>query len=122
MRSKSRPPLIPQAMQFISMLHAQELDDSSGYLIVTRAVTHPEDRDRSDTSVLRSEILLGVNIIRRIDGESERCVMVNMIHMRSPMVPMVIANRIGASAAANFIHDLRAAFCCRTYSLHSKTF
>jgi START domain len=111
MRSKSRPPLI-QAMQFVSVLHAQELDDKSGYLIVTRAVTHPDDRERPDSGVLRSEILLGVNIIRRIDGDSERCVIVNMIHMRSPMVPMIVANRIGASAAANFIHDLRAAFCC----------
>ncbi|CAB9505818.1 expressed unknown protein [Seminavis robusta] len=110
MRSKSSPPLVRQTMQFVSMLHAQELQDKSGYLIVTRAVTHPDD-DRSDTSVLRSEILLGVNIIRRIDGDPHRCVMVNMIHMRSPMVPMIIANRIGASAAANFIRDLRNACC-----------
>ena len=111
MRSSSKPPLVSKTMELVSMLHAQELDDGSGYLIVTRAVTHPEDRDKeSSVSVLRSEILLGVNIIRRVDGDPNRCIMINMIHMRSPMVPMIIANRIGATAAANFIKDLRSTF------------
>jgi len=109
MRSQSSPPLVPKAMQFISMLHATELEDGSGYLIVTRAVHHPDD-NQNDTSVLRSEILLGINIIRRIEGDPNRCVMINMIHMRSPMVPMIIATRIGATAAGNFIRDLRSAF------------
>lgn len=108
MRSKSSPPLVSKAMEFVSMLHAQELEDGSGFLIVTRAVSHP-DSNQHDSSVLRSEILLGVNVIRRIDGDPDRCVMINMIHMRSPMVPMIIANRIGASAAANFIKDLQKA-------------
>ena len=92
------------------MLHAQELDDSSGYFIVTRAVTHPDEQNGSGGSVLRSEILLGVNIIKRVEGDPDRCIMINMIHMRSPMVPMMIANRIGAMAADNFIRDLRTAF------------
>ena len=110
MRSKTSPPLISKTMELVSMLHAQELDDSSGYFIVTRAVTHPDEQNGSGGSVLRSEILLGVNIIKRVEGDPDRCIMINMIHMRSPMVPMMIANRIGATAADNFIRDLRAAF------------
>lgn len=111
MRSKSSPPLVKSTMELVSMLHAQELDDGSGYLIVTRAVTHPEARKGHESgNVLTSEILLGVNIIRRVEGDPDRCVMINMIHIRSPMVPMIIANRIGATAASNFIRDLRNAF------------
>jgi len=108
MRSTSSPPLVSKTMELVSMLHAQELEDGSGYLIVTRAVSHPENH-LSDASVLRSEILLGVNVIRRIAGDPHRCIMINMIHMRSPMVPMIIANRIGASAASGFIKDLQKA-------------
>lgn len=108
MRSKSSPPLVSKTMELVSMLHAQELEDGSGYLIVTRAVSHP-DNHLSDSTVLRSEILLGVNVIRRVEGDPNRCIMINMIHMRSPMVPMMIANRIGASAASGFIKDLQMA-------------
>lgn len=108
MRSTSKPPMVSQ-MELVSMMHARELDDGSGYLIVTRAVTLPEgDRRGNDND--NPKILLGVNVIKRIQGDPDRSVMINMIHMRSPMVPMIIANRIGASSAANFIKDLRAAF------------
>ena len=108
MRSTSKPPLVSQ-MELVSMLHAQELEDGSGYLIVTRAVTLPEE-DRRGNDHDNPKILLGVNVIKRIQGDPDRSVMINMIHMRSPMVPMMIANRIGASSAANFIKDLRVAF------------
>ena len=106
MRSESKPPMVRKTLAFISLLHSQELEDGSGYLIVTRAVHHPESGNA--TNVLLSEILIGVNLIKKVEGDSNRCMMVNVNHIRSPMVPMMIAKRIGVSAAANFINDIRA--------------
>mmetsp|Transcript_22150 Transcript_22150/g.51079 ORF Transcript_22150/g.51079 Transcript_22150/m.51079 type:complete len:409 (+) Transcript_22150:352-1578(+) len=104
-RSESKPPLVRKTMQLVSVMHATQLSDG-GYLLVTRAVTQaPEEVAPS----LRSEILMGVNVIRRITGHKDCCLMVNVNHMRSPMVPMMIAKKIGLSAAHSFIsHDLRA--------------
>jgi hypothetical protein len=109
MKSESRPPLLRKTLQFISILHATELSDGSGYLIVSRAVTTPEDEEKLKLqNVLKSEILMGVNIIKRVEGDDNRCLLIAVNHIRSPMVPMMIAKRLGLQAAQNFIQDLRA--------------
>lgn len=113
MRSRSQPPLLSKTMEFVSILHAKELEDGSGYLLVTRAVTHPSSSDpsggSSSSSVLQSEILMGVNVLRKVQGDPNRCLLISVNHIRSPMVPMMIAKRIGATAAAGFVNDLRTA-------------
>ena len=94
-------------MKLVSMLHATELSDGSGYLIVSRAVTEPSERRKLDAG-LQSEILMGVNVIRKL--EDHKCFMINVNHIRSPMIPMMIARKIGLSAATNFIAtDLKQA-------------
>jgi hypothetical protein len=126
MQAVTKPPLVRKALVFTSLMHVRELDDGSGYKIVTRAVTPPEENaalDNNDNAscnsssntnslanALQSEILLGVNIIKRIEGDENRCLMMCVNHIRSPMVPMMIAKRIGLQAAQYFYHDLRA--CC----------
>ena len=105
-KSESKPPLVRKTIELVSVLHAAELADKSGYMIVSRAVTEP---DVVFDTRLQSEILMGVNVIKKIEGEENRCLMINVNHMRSPMVPMMIAKRIGLTAAANFIaQDLRS--------------
>jgi len=109
MRSTSKPPML-SAMALTSILHAKKLSDGSGYLIVTRAVHRPED-EPSVASSAKTEIVMGVNLILdfddNIDG-SERCLMVNVSHMRSPMVPMYIAKKLAVTTAFKFINDIRA--------------
>lgn len=109
LRSESKPPLLRKILQFVTIMHAKELEDGSGYLVVSRAVTTQEDQGvgLADSNILRSEILIGVNVIRKTDGDSDRCLMINVNHIRSPMIPMYIAKKIGLSAAANFFTDLR---------------
>lgn len=108
MKSETKPPLVRKKLVFVSVLHAKELDDASGYVIVTRAVHHPED-EASAGGVIKSEILMGVNVIRKIQGaEDSRCLMINVNHVRSPLVPVMVAKRIGATAAISFINDIRA--------------
>jgi hypothetical protein len=103
MKSESKPPMVRKPLVFVSILHAKELIDGSGYLIVSRGVHHPDEQGCGN-----SEILMGVNLIRKIDGRDDRCVMINVNHIRSALVPMMIAKRIGVAAAMGFINDLRS--------------
>jgi hypothetical protein len=53
---------------------------------------------------------MGINIIKRVKDDDTRCLFISVNHISSPMVPLMIAKRIGLQAATSFIHDLRA--CC----------
>ncbi len=108
MRSESKPPMMSH-LALTTILHAKELSDSSGYLIVSRAVHRP-DEESSTSDSMKTEIVMGVNLIVDFDSEdgSERCLMVNVTHMRSPMVPMYIAKRVAVTSAHKFINDIRA--------------
>lgn len=108
LKSVSKPPMIRKHMVLVSVFHAKELDDGSGYVVVTRAVHEPESE--SSSNVIKSEILMGVNLIKKIKGsEDSQCLMINVTHIRSPMVPMVIAKKIGVTAAIGFVNDIRCA-------------
>jgi hypothetical protein len=109
MKSASKPPIIRKHLVFVSVLHAKELEDGSGYLIVTRAVHHPDNESAGASNVIKSEILMGVNLIRKIDGSDDRCLLINVNHIRSPMVPMMVAKKLGVSAATGFVNDIRGA-------------
>ncbi|KAL3758800.1 hypothetical protein ACHAWU_008785, partial [Discostella pseudostelligera] len=39
---------------------------------------------------------------------ANRCLMINVNHMKSPLVPSMVAKTVGLSAAINFISDIRA--------------
>jgi hypothetical protein len=116
MRSESRPPLLRKILQFTSIFHARHLEDNSGYLLVTRAVENPRWSSSTNSaataggSVVVSEILLGVNVIRKIPGRPDSCMLLTVNHIRSPLVPLYIAKRLGLQAATNFVHDVRR--CC----------
>jgi hypothetical protein len=107
MKSESKPPMIRKSLIFVSVMHAKELEDGSGYLIVSRAVHTPEERGDKKNS--KSENLIGVNLIRKVEGaEDSRCFMTNVNHLRSPMVPMMVAKRLGLTAAVGFMNDIRS--------------
>ena len=109
MRAETQPPFIRKSLQFVSILHATALEDGAGYLIVTRAVTQASEIGVATTfDVLRSEILMGVNVIRKIEGHDNRCLMINVNHIRTPMVPLFVGKRLGLAAAPGFIRDLRS--------------
>ena len=103
-----------KTLQFTSLLHARELEPHSNttsmdttnktrdYLFVPRAV----QGGGSSTSAFASEILLGVNVIRTIPGDDQRCMLISVNHIKSP-IPMMIAKRIGLQAATNFIRDVQ---------------
>lgn len=110
MRSETKPPMVRKTLSFTSILHVRRLEGDAGFKLVSRAVTSPVDSSLAG-SVLQSEILLSVNIIKRVEGNPNQCLMIALNHIRSPMVPMMIAKRIGLTAAVGFINDLRACCC-----------
>lgn len=107
MRSESKPPMM-STLSLTSILHAKQLPDGSGYLLVTRAVHRPEEEP---TESMKTEIVMGVNLIVDFDCDdgTERCLMVNVNHMRSPMVPMYIAKKLAVTSAHKFVNDIRGA-------------
>eukprot|EP00538_Stauroneis_constricta_P000580 CAMPEP_0119545938 /NCGR_PEP_ID=MMETSP1352-20130426/541_1 /TAXON_ID=265584 /ORGANISM="Stauroneis constricta, Strain CCMP1120" /LENGTH=553 /DNA_ID=CAMNT_0007590565 /DNA_START=129 /DNA_END=1790 /DNA_ORIENTATION=+ len=108
MRADTKPPMIRKILSFVSLLHATELQDQSGYMIVTRAAYNAPDADDDDgASAVMNEILLGVNLVKRVQGQPNHCVMINVNHLKSPMVPMMIAKRMGSAGAVSFINDIR---------------
>lgn len=103
-KSISKPPLVRKTVQFVSLLHAKELP--YGYLIVSRAVSRAVE-NVPDSKIMRSEVLMGVNVIRRIENEPNKCLMINVNHIRSPL-PLMIMRRLSLIAASSFFTDLRA--------------
>eukprot|EP00956_Cyclotella_meneghiniana_P020784 scaffold37114_cov56-Cyclotella_meneghiniana.AAC.2 len=110
----------------------------NGYIIVSRNVYPAEDAEKSGKGMMRSEVLLNVHLIRKFkpqkkgisgrksksDGKSvitsasgksasarelaDRCLMINVSHLKSPIIPSVMAKKMGSAAAASFINDIRA--------------
>ena len=116
MNTQSKLPMIKKSLQFTSLMHVRALPDDSGYILATRAVSGEQRlrafQNNDEHDVLKSEILMGVTIIKRLccEGNPEnknRCLMITVNHISSPMVPMMIAKRIGLKSAANFFYDLR---------------
>mmetsp|Transcript_3817 Transcript_3817/g.8426 ORF Transcript_3817/g.8426 Transcript_3817/m.8426 type:complete len:882 (-) Transcript_3817:2-2647(-) len=131
-RSTNKIPLIKKTSEFITLLHCRELleeQGGNGYIIVGRSIT-PADDGRS-RAVIRSEVLLSVTIIRRLHQSEKgvaksaavsdsgrvaskkdlrnRCLLITMNHVKSPLIPKMIAKKIGLSAATGFMSDIRAA-------------
>lgn len=109
---KSKPPMLSKTLILKSLIHMTELPgggDQSGYVVVSRAIAHADDVDAiEDPKVILSEMLLGLNIIRAVEGDSDRCVLISLTHLRSPVIPTMMAKRLGMSSAVNFINDIRA--------------
>mmetsp|Transcript_8960 Transcript_8960/g.20184 ORF Transcript_8960/g.20184 Transcript_8960/m.20184 type:complete len:444 (+) Transcript_8960:265-1596(+) len=109
---KSKPPMLGKTLVLKSLLHMEELPgggEQSGYVIASRAIAHAGDTEAVvDPKEIHSEMLMGLNIIRAVEGEPDRCILINLNHLSSPMIPMMFAKRLGLSAAVNFINDIRA--------------
>lgn len=103
MKSESKPPML-SVLALTTVMQAKQLPDGSGYLIVSRAVHRPGKDDVSTT-----EIVMGVNLILDFDtdGGEERCLMINVNHLRSSNVPMYVAKKLAVTSAQKFINDIR---------------
>ena len=108
-----------KGFEIISLMHAKKVHEESeganGYILVTRSVWEsekrapPRDEDGSneDCDYIRSEMLLGVNLIREVEGNEECCELTTVTHIHTPGVSVYVAKPFALKAARNFIHDIR---------------
>lgn len=113
-RAISKPPLVNRLMIFNNLCYAKKLPDGSGYLVCNRAIYNSIQPEDEPTNVIKSEVLLGVNLIRHLKDKEgntvpDKCVMTNVNHMRSPKVPLMIAKKVGMNAAIGYLNDFRGA-------------
>jgi hypothetical protein len=130
-RSTNKVPM-RKSLEYVTLLHCRALTDDqggNGFIIVGRAVTPAEDAEKGNKDVQRAEILLNVHIIRRLREKKNkddkqkkissrdrakaakmrnRCLMINVVHVKSPIIPNMLAKKVSLSAAASFISDIRA--------------
>eukprot|EP00816_Leptocylindrus_hargravesii_P005478 CAMPEP_0196821594 /NCGR_PEP_ID=MMETSP1362-20130617/79984_1 /TAXON_ID=163516 /ORGANISM="Leptocylindrus danicus, Strain CCMP1856" /LENGTH=359 /DNA_ID=CAMNT_0042200837 /DNA_START=110 /DNA_END=1186 /DNA_ORIENTATION=+ len=120
-RNLTKPPLTKKTLEFVTLMHARKLNpdhgEGEGYLVVSRAVNDRLERDAAETPTnasdvttmerLRSEILLGVNVLRAIEGEPNKTDLTSVTHVNSPLVPALAAKKVGLKGAVDFIRDIR---------------
>jgi hypothetical protein len=111
-RSKSKPPIVSKSLEFTSLMHARKLKEADGhgegYILVTRGVTLGNEK----TDIYAPEILLNVSLIKKIDGLSKKCEMINMNYVSMPIIPSFLVKKLGYNGAVSFINDLRS-LCAR---------
>ncbi|CAM9484300.1 unnamed protein product [Scytosiphon promiscuus] len=106
--NKAQPPLSKKLHDFCTLMHMQPLDDEEGsFMLITRATEHPK-APLLDGHV-RSEILLGVTILRPAGGDPNRTEMTTVNHIVSNGVPVMIADRVSTKNAIDFIQNVEIA-------------
>jgi len=131
-RNLTKPPLSKRNMEFVTLMHARHLEDNDNagigllgggsegaYVVVSRAVGG--NGWASDISscargggasggdeFIRSEILLGVNVIRAVPGHPGKSEVTAVTHCNSPSVPRALAGKIGVKGAVDFVRDVRS--------------
>ncbi|KAL9190499.1 hypothetical protein ACHAXT_000205 [Thalassiosira profunda] len=120
-RSYHRLPWTSKMLEFNTLMHCRELVEEqgdNGYIVVSRSVVSAKSTDE-EKDVVRSEVMLNVHIIRRLhqcdeahsmsvsdsgreatrSDLSKRCLLISMSHVKSPLIPKLLAKKIGTKSA-----------------------
>jgi len=102
-RNRTQPPLTKKTLTFTTLMHARELENGTVLvvLVISRAVN---DLDGAREGEVKSEILLGVNVLRPIS--SHECELTSVTHVQWPLVPEYLAKSMGVKGARDFIRTL----------------
>jgi len=99
-------------------------DGSNGYIVMSRAVSggrwssgntasttqgndSDDDSKQKEPEMKRSEILLGVNLLREIPGQPDKTELTAVTHVKAG-APGILAVKIGIRGAVNFVRDIRS--------------
>lgn len=122
LRSYNKVKLVPRVLEIVSLLHARPLEPPLAapgtYLIVNRSIWESDaESDNSDNphqnnsnnKLVRSEMLLGVQLLRPLNG-GKHCEMTTVTHA---VIPGMKNNQIAKAAAnvsaAKILRDIQAA-------------
>jgi hypothetical protein len=103
--NRTRPAMTLKGHDFCTLMHCFRLEDGS-YVMVTKGVEHPLVPKRDDFT--RSEILLGVNVMRRA-SKPQQTEFISISHVRYSGVPSILANKVCVQAAHDFVRQLQLA-------------
>ena len=126
-RNLTKPPLSKKLMEFVTVMYARRLkpednvgvgimggDYEDGYAVISRAVSGGKwggiSEEGEESERTRSEILLGMNLIRTVPGEANKSEVTAVTHCNSPSVPKMLAKTVGVKGAVDFVRDIRAEF------------
>lgn len=124
MSSLTKPPIVRKPLECLTLFHARQLTkgdnveldgNGKGFVTVGRSVWENEEGepDGSNSTTIRCEILLSVNLVRDVstaDG-SRLCELTIITHAVSPAgIPLFIGKKAALTAADGFIKDVRAVF------------
>ena len=135
-RNLTQPPLSKKKMEFVTFMHARSMkhqdnpgrgylgavgNENDGFIVVSRAVNDggPNAAPTATNGgggggggdgeeFNRSEILLGLNVVRPVPDRADVCEVTAITHCNSPSVPLMIAGKIGVKGAVDFVKDIRA--------------
>ena len=116
MRALNKPRLFPKTIEMLSLWYSQQLKNAPGsYMTVSRSVWEDElghgSNASNDKTMLRSEMLLGVTLLRPCPYG---CEITTITHVFSPGVPEIMAKRSTPGSAANLLRDIQSLFPKKT--------
>jgi len=105
--NRTWPPFCVKPHDFCSIMHHRSIGEA-GYIMITKATEHPDVPVRS--AYQRSKILMGINILRPVPGDTSRTNITTYNHVISKGVPILIADKVSVHTAADFLTNIEKAF------------
>lgn len=98
--------MVRKPLEVICLLHGRRLE-GGGFMVVARTVSGHVASGGKKPTVL-NEVLLNVHILYPVKGSPNQTDMVNINHLKSPLVPAMVAKKVGLVSATCFMNDIRS--------------
>lgn len=79
----------------------QVFNNNGTHFLTTTATKHPQAKPSSE--FLRSEILLGVNLMEPVPGQKDKTKLTTISHVKTSCVPSFLSEPVAARSAIDFI-------------------
>eukprot|EP00797_Seminavis_robusta_P013605 Sro208_g087120.2 (356) ;mRNA; r:62114-63181 len=111
-KSLNKHRLLPKGIEMSVLLYARPMEQHEGsYILVSRSVWE-NDKGTLDSAaakqVIRTEMLMGCTIIRKLDDQS--CELTQLTHVHLPGVPEMLARRTAPGQCFSLMKTLQAHF------------
>lgn len=113
-KSKTKVPFTRMSLTLSTVMHASKLENEEGYIIISRTLSTGSAGHHScgaSTSNIepnsKSEILLGVNIMRPVPGKPDLTDLTSLSQVSSSLVPQFLSARIGIMGIQDFFNNVR---------------
>lgn len=112
-KSNTKVPFTRMTLKLSTVMHASKLDNEEGYIIICRTLNTGSaghqacGASKNIEPNSKSEILMGVNIMRPVPGKPNLTDLTSMSHVSSSMVPQFLSARIGIMGIQDFFNNVR---------------